>query len=254
MNLIERAFALDDIAIRAGGSGRTVLAYCAVFDSPYEVRDYQGHYFEQIHRSAFNRVEKDALAGRMPMCLYNHGFILNTSTPSEKFSTPLGKVESIRADQRGLLTVTEYAKTPLADEVLELIRAEAITTQSFRGAIHQSRPRPMREGIRSVELMQLGLSDFGPTPAAVAREATIVGVRSQVILDQFRDLSEEERAELLAQLSDASMEPTTEVVPPGSPPAADAPPAPVAPTPPVGPSLETLEAEQAQRLRRYDTP
>ena len=53
MNLIERAFALDDIAIRAGGSGRTVIAYAAMFDQPYEVpenpdlrlpgRPYCGH-------------------------------------------------------------------------------------------------------------------------------------------------------------------------------------------------------------------
>jgi hypothetical protein len=43
-----RAWALDDIRIRSGGDGRTVEAYAAVFDTPTEVHDQDGHYNEVI--------------------------------------------------------------------------------------------------------------------------------------------------------------------------------------------------------------
>lgn len=246
--IIERAFALDDIAIRAGGSGRTVVAYAAVFDAPYEVRDFEGHYIETIHRSAFNRW---SASGEPAVCLFNHGMMTGTLQPSDRFGMPLGTPIEIRSDARGLLTVTEYAKTPLADEVLELVRAGSIVSQSFRGPIVQSRQAGTRDGLRVTERMQLGVRDYGPTAFPVAREAAIVGIRSEALLEQIRDLTDEERAELLAELSAASTEPTTVVVPPDSPPDPDAQPAAVLDsTPEDGPSLELLEAEQAQRRRR----
>lgn len=247
--VIERSFALDDIAIRAGGSGRTVVAYAAVFDSPYEVRDFEGHYFEQIHRSAFNR----AITNDVPaVCLFNHGFTPQTMQPSDRYGMPLGTPLEVRADTRGLLTVTEYAKTDLADEVLELIRAGSITSQSFRGPIYQSRPAGNRDGLRIVERVQLGVRDYGPTAFPVAREAVIVGVRSQAaLLEQLDDLTDEERAELLAKLTGAPLEPVVVDDASGEP---TDPPDPLQePTvevPPTGPSLELLEAEQAQRRRR----
>ena len=245
--IIERAFALDDIAIRAGGTGRTVIAYAAVFDSQYEVRDFEGHYFETIHRSAFNRaIEKDAPA----VCLFNHGLMTGTTQPSDRFGMPLGKPIQIRSDARGLMTVTEYAKTPLADEVLELIRAGAITSQSFRGPIYQSRQAGTRDGLRITERMQLGIRDYGPTAFAISREAAIVGVRSHALIEQVDDLTDEERAELLTKLSGASTEPVlldTSGEPIVTP---DAPKEPAEEAPPAGPSLDLLEAEQAQRRRR----
>ena len=50
-----RAFALDDITIRAGGDGRTVEAYAAVFDTPARISSWEGEFDEQIARGAFNR-------------------------------------------------------------------------------------------------------------------------------------------------------------------------------------------------------
>lgn len=250
--IIGRSFPIEDIAIRAGGDGRTVLAYCAVFDSPYEVSDEHGRYIESINRSGFNR-RLATLQSNPPMCLYNHGFLLGTRTPSERFSMPLGTpvLDEFRADTRGLLTVTRYAKTDLADETLELIRSGALVAQSFRGAIYQSRPMAGRDGLRGIERMQLGLVDYGPTPTAVAREAEIVGVRSQgqALLEQWADLSDEERAELLPQMSGASTEP---VAPDASTEPTDDPDAlvePVEVTPPDGPSDEDRERVQAQRRR-----
>lgn len=208
--LFERAFPLDDIEITRSGDGRTVTAYAAMFASAYEVRDEHGHYFESINRSAFDRALSHGIAGRV-QCLYNHGMTLQ-HTPSERFSVPLGTPIDVKPDGRGLLTVTRYANTPLADEVLELVRAGAITAQSFRGGIYRSAPaKPYQGGLALIERTELGLRDYGPAPFAVNVDAAIVGVRSITELrEELADLSEDERAELLAAFqTTAGSEPTT---------------------------------------------
>jgi len=248
MQIIERSFPLDDIAIRADGTGRTVVAYCAEFDREYEVRDYEGHYFERLHARSFDQAMKNDTPA---VCLFNHGMMTGTMSPSDRFGMPLGTPEEIRADGRGLLTVTRYANTPLADEVLELINAGAIRSQSFRGPIHASRAAGSRDGVRVIERMRLGIRDYGPTAFAVNPGAEIVGVRSQtVLLDQIADLSDEERGELFAHFSGASAGPVTPDAPVEPTSGTDAPPEPVVATPPVGPSLETLQLSQDQRHRR----
>lgn len=247
--IIERSFLIDDIAIRAGGTGRTVVAYAAMFGSPYEVRDFEGHYFEQIHARSWDGYLS---SGARPVCLYNHGFHLGTTQPSERNQELLGVPVEVRADGRGLLTVTEYLKTPHADYVLEAIRAGAVTAQSFRGPILSSRPAGTRDGLRIVERMKLGLIDYGPSPLAINSDAAIVGVRSQALLEQIDDLTDEERAELLARLSGAPNEPATPgaSVEPTDDPDAQVEPVVEPTTPPDGPSDEARLREQAQRRRQ----
>src|SRR6516164_4047723 len=41
-----RSFDLTDISVRAGGDGRTVEAYAAIFDAPSAIRDQDGDYDE----------------------------------------------------------------------------------------------------------------------------------------------------------------------------------------------------------------
>lgn len=243
--MLERSFPLEDIAIRAGGTGRTVVAYAAMFGVPYEVTDFEGHYYEQIHRGGFNRaIDQGALI--RAACLYNHGMTVH-ATPSERYSMPLGTPIEIRAETRGLLTVTEYLNTPLADEVLEGIRSGAIRSQSFRGPIMRSRIMGQHNGLRLVERGELGLKDYGPCLFPVNVNAEIVGVRSQALVEQLRELTPEEREELLAQvtgtpdLGDEAVPPATEDT--QQEPAADA-------APPAGPSLEVIEAQAAARRRR----
>lgn len=174
----ERVFPLLGCEIKRSGDGRTVEAYAAMFDTPYEVRDQLGHYRERIHRAAFDR----ALAGgRMPVCLYNHGMSL-TGSPDALASVPLGTPLEVRPDRRGLLTVTRYNKSALSEAVLEAIRAGDIRAQSFRGRIVRSSPErvPVRrpgEPLPEVTRLELGLSDYGPTPIPVNEGAAIVAVR-----------------------------------------------------------------------------
>ena len=143
-----RLYALEDIHILRsadGGDGRTVEAYAAVFGEPAEIQDHEGHYVEVIDPSAFNRAIDHASRGRggfpgSVKVLWNHGRDLS-GTASDRFSMPIGIPVDIRAESRGLLTRTRYSETPLADEVLENIRAGSITSQSFTGRIMRSDPQ-----------------------------------------------------------------------------------------------------------------
>jgi HK97 family phage prohead protease len=201
--LFDRSFALDDIQISRSGDGRTVEAYAAIFGSPYEVRDQHGHYMEVIDRSAFNRTLQGA--GRSAVCVYNHGMTLQ-GTPDMLGSVPLGTPLEIKADGRGLLTVTRYNKSALADSVLEAIRNGDIRSQSFRGRIMRSNPNrvPRREpGMPppTVTRHELGLSDYGPTPIPVNEGAAIMAVRSLTdLIEDFQQLDPLERDELLRAL------------------------------------------------------
>jgi Caudovirus prohead serine protease len=118
-----RAVALDDIRIRSGGTGRTVEAYAAIFDEPAEIVDQDGHYFELNHRAAFNRSIQNS-GQRFPV-VYHHGMTI-AGTPSDRGSVPIGVSKEVRVDKRGVLTVSEYGTSDLAEEVLEGIRMGSI--------------------------------------------------------------------------------------------------------------------------------
>jgi HK97 family phage prohead protease len=187
-----RLYTLEDIHILRsadGGDGRTVEAYAAVFDEPAEIQDHEGHYIETIDRSAFNRAIDHASRARggfpgSVKVLWNHGRDLSGKT-SDRFSMPIGVPVEIRAESRGLLTRTRYSDTPLADEVLENIRAGSITSQSFTGAIMRSTPqlrrgdkyRPRGEELTTVRRTELGLREYGPVLWPAYSGAEIVGVR-----------------------------------------------------------------------------
>lgn len=204
MNTYLRTWTLDDISIQRSGDGRTVEAYAAIFESPYEVRDQHGHYMEVIDRSAFNRTLNNG--GPRAVCLFNHGLTV-LGTPSDAYSVPIGTPLEIRADAKGLFTVTRYNAGPDADRILEAIRNQAIRAQSFRGRIFRSTPDrvPMaRAGaaLPTVTRLELGLTDYGPTPVPVNAGAEILAVRSLTALaTDLAGLSADERAELAEMIA-----------------------------------------------------
>ena len=179
-----RAFPLDDIQIRAGGDGRTVEAYCAVFDHPTEIHDQQGHYREQLARTAFNKTIRDN--GTRFGVFFNHAMTLR-GTPSDLGSVPIGSpVEAPRVDTRGVITVSRYNKSALADSVLESIRNGDITSQSFSGRFVASSPAVPRGGYRAagdgslplVTRSEIAMREYGPTPSAAYDVPMVIGVRS----------------------------------------------------------------------------
>jgi HK97 family phage prohead protease len=183
-----RAFPLEDIAVSKTPDGRTVEAFAAVFDIPAEVKDQDGHYREQIARTAFNKTlaESRRSDGTWRIgVFYNHGMTLH-GTASERASVPLGTPVHVEATSRGLLTVTRYNKTPMADDILESIRNGDIQGQSFSGRFLQSdghrrgqKLAPGKDGsLPTVTRTEIGLTEYGPTPFPVYAEAEIVGVRT----------------------------------------------------------------------------
>jgi HK97 family phage major capsid protein/HK97 family phage prohead protease len=186
--LVTRVMALNDMEILSrakGGDGRTVTAYAAAFRTQVPIVDSDGDYDEEIAPTAFNA---SLASGRQIKVFYNHGRTIS-GTPSDRGSVPIGTpAEPPRPDGRGLLTVTRYNKTPLADDVLESIRNGDITGQSFTGIFLQSDPergpyRPSRNGQRALVMRkEIALIEYGPTPIPAYEDAAIVGVRNRELL------------------------------------------------------------------------
>lgn len=201
----DRLWALDDIEIRRGGDGRTVEAYAAVFNTPTEIKDQHGHYMEVIDRAAFNRAISHGI-DRIGV-FYHHGMTLH-GTPSDLGSVPIGSPVDVRADGKGLRTVSRFNKSALADSVLEAIRAGDIKGYSFRGRIFQSTPnRPALRTRTAGELptvtrTELGLTEYGPTPTPYYADAGILAIRSvDAVAHELRALDESTRAELIRILA-----------------------------------------------------
>lgn len=197
MSLFTRSFPLEDISVVSDGGGRTVEAYAAVFDTPVEIQDRQGHYMEQISRTAFDKTIAER-GLRIPV-FYNHAMTLHGGS-SERGSVPIGTPLEVRADGRGLYTRTRYHKTPLADEVLEAIREGSIRGQSFSGRFLQSNPARLPRRKRDAELptvtrTEIALTEYGPTPIPAYEAAEILGVRS--VLERAAEALSPEQADRL---------------------------------------------------------
>jgi HK97 family phage prohead protease len=230
-----------DIAV-TGDDGRTVEAYAAVFNVPARIRDQEGSYHEVIDPSAFSRaIDHARPQGSRQHWLtgvfYNHGMTLHGESSSD-FSVPIARTVHVEADTTGVLTVSRYADTQLGNDVLALIREGVIRAQSFTGRIIRSTPqlrpgqryRPTPEGgIPTVRRMELGLSEYGPTPVPAYAEAAVVGVRSAVLGQDLRALralldvtpdQDEYPDEPDAELPDTASQEAPVVSDPASPPAA----------------------------------
>lgn len=186
-----RSWALDDIQIlRTGdghGDGRTVEAYAAVFDTEVEITDQHGHYMEKIDRSAFNRTLSHGI-DRVGV-FYNHALTMH-GTPAEGVgSVPIGSPIDIKADAKGLRTVTRFNRGDMADAVLEAIRNGDIKGYSFRGKIFRSNPSriPRSRGgaLPTVTRTELGLIEYGPTPRPAYADAGVLAMRSK--LDEIQE-------------------------------------------------------------------
>lgn len=177
-----RTWELDDIEIQRGGDGRTVTAYAAVFGQDAEIRDQHGHYIERIDPRAFAKTLQETKPERIGV-FYNHGYDLS-GRPNGVLSVPIGTPLEIKADGKGLLTVTRYNKSEVADGVLEAIRDGQIRGQSFRGRIFKSKT-DKTAGLRTITRTELGLKEYGPTPSPAYEGAGILAVRSASELEEL---------------------------------------------------------------------
>lgn len=196
---ITRSWQLDDLVVRSEGDGRTVEAYAAVFGVETEIRDHYGHYNEVIDRAAFNVAINRAR--EKPRVLFNHGRDIY-GNPSDRFSMPIGTPEQVTADARGLRTVTRIAKTPLGDEVLELMRSGAIDGFSFQGKPIKSRTvaAESRDALPTIIRQELGLAEYGPGVFVAYSDARVLAVRTEQLISEIDALTPDQLSELVAVL------------------------------------------------------
>lgn len=187
----QRYAPLDDLHVRSTTTGRRLEAYAAVFGRDQEIRDREGHYFERIAPTAFDRTIGQR--GTNFQVLFNHGRTIHGDS-SDRYSMPIGVPTEVRSDSRGVWTATEIANTELGDEVIELANAGALRGMSFSGKFLASRAAGKHDsGLPIKERTEIAMIEYGPTPFPAYSDAAIVAVRSE-----FRSLSDEEIATLLA--------------------------------------------------------
>jgi len=177
-NMIQRIYTIEDVDIkRVDRTGREVTAYATVFDTPTEIRDRHGHYYESINRNAFNRFLGRGVAG--VQVFYNHGYDL-TGKPNMVGAVPIATPLDIKPDTRGLVTRSRYNDGELADAVLAAWEGGQITGQSFSGKVQQDRKAGKRGTLDLVERTQLTLREYGPTHSPAYADAGLIAIRSDL--------------------------------------------------------------------------
>jgi phage head maturation protease len=190
-----RSFPLEDISVRNTRDGRIVDAYLAVFNTPAEVRDQDGHYTEELDPVVFNRAISDAApqgsrkSWRVGV-FYNHGLTI-WGTPSERHSMPVAVPVDIKTDGRGVRATDKYHRSQFCDEIVEGLESGAIPGYSFSGEFRRSQPLIPRGGFRPnyrtgelsrVRRMESTLKEYGPTPFPAYADAAVLGIRSDSLM------------------------------------------------------------------------
>src|SRR5215207_1367790 len=176
-----RAYQFEDVTIRSDGSGRIVESYFAVFGARSEVRDQDGHYWEENARSAFTKTLAEQRLN-IPV-FYNHARSLD-GTPAGELSVPIGVQVDIRTDERGVWNAVRYFEDPFSDRILHGIKNKGIKGMSYSGRfIKSSRSYPQgRSRLGVITRQETALREFGPTPLPQFQEAEILGTRAQQVL------------------------------------------------------------------------
>ncbi len=109
-----------DFVISPTDDGLTLEGYAAVFDSPAHIKNmWEGDFTETIQRGAFANVIR---ANPKPIMQFDHG--LDTAIGS----TPIGAIQSMREDDKGL-----WVSARLHDNWLSLPVRHAIESGSLHG-------------------------------------------------------------------------------------------------------------------------
>lgn len=205
---VERQYVLDDLHVRADGTGRIVEAYAAVFDTPAEIRDQDGHYMENLAPTSFDRTIQHKGTGFG--VLFNHGRTVD-GAPNPLATMPIGVPVEVKSDGRGVFTATRYLNNPLADQVLDGIRAGAIRAQSFSGRYTKSRrdlSTRARTGLPTIHRLEVDMREYGPAVFAAYTDAAILGTRSMELFARaLLQLDPDKRLDFLSQFEGLTTQP-----------------------------------------------
>jgi HK97 family phage prohead protease len=198
---VERYLRIEDLHIRSDGSGRVVEAYAAAFDKQVPINDQDGQYVEVLARTSFDKTINDKAPHGFGV-LFNHGRTVD-GTPSDWFSMPIGVPLEVRADERGVFTVTEYLDNPVAEYALDAIKKRGIKAQSFSGRFLKStRSRPSGYAKGSLPLItrhEIDMREYGPAVFAAYKDAEILGVRAEQFVRQLLETPPDKRLSWLEQ-------------------------------------------------------
>lgn len=181
-----RAF---DFEARAGGDGRTLEGYAAVFGKSARIRDLGGDFDEVIAPGAFTR----SLGERTPVLQFEHG------KDPRVGAVPIGAIEDLREDGQGLFVRATLFDNAVVEPVRQAIAGKAIKGMSFRFSVPDGGDKWTRDGkAEQREVRDADVYELGPV-VFPAYDATSVGVRSllaQLDPDDHRALLRELAAEL----------------------------------------------------------
>lgn len=171
--------------------GLTLEGYGAVFDTPTRIDSWEGTFDEQIARGAFRK----SLRERTPRLQFDHGYHPLIG------SIPIGRINEIGEDDRGLHLVARLSDNWLVEPVRDAIRDGAVDGMSFRFTVVRDEWRDeegkvvkpeelahilwggnVSRGVLTRTLKEVKVSEVGPV-VWPAYEETSVGVRSKVTID-----------------------------------------------------------------------
>jgi HK97 family phage prohead protease len=181
--LCTRAF--DFTQDGAGGDGRTLEGYAAVFNSTARIKDMQGDFDEVILPGAFKR----SLEQRMPVLQFDHG------KDPRIGGVPIGTIERLAEDSRGLHVRARLFTHPDVERVREAIAGKAVKGMSFRFAIAKGGDKWTSRGgdVDLREIREAETHELGPV-VFPAYDHTSVSVRSLLAAmapDEIRTLVHE---------------------------------------------------------------
>lgn len=187
--------------------GRTFAGYGAVFNSPTRIDSWEGTFDEQIAPGAFRK----SLRERTPKFQFDHGHHPLIG------SVPIGVIDDIREDERGLYVEARLGQHILIDLIREAIDTGAIDGMSFRFSVVRDewrdaagkvvRPDELEQALYSGSrgvlirtLKEVKIAEVGPV-VWPAYSDTTASVRSTgtVELDRAR-LNEPGQRRLLGEL------------------------------------------------------
>jgi hypothetical protein len=227
----------------AASDGLTLEGYAAVFNSPTLINDWDGEYEETIAPGAFKRT----INARTPVLQFDHGQhpVLG--------SIPIGSIESLGEDTRGLLVRARLFDNWMTEPVRQAIEAKAIDGMSFRfQVVQEQRTEPENPGelatrlIKEVRLFELGPVVFPAYSDTTVSLRSLASVVPGLTLSLTDGAPVEERTEETAPL-DTSEEPVAEARGTSEEPVAPDDPAPSHSSPEPRPN-----AKQMARLIRFD--
>ncbi len=189
------------------GDGRTFTGYGAVFNSPTRIDSWEGRFDEQFAPGAFRKTIRE----RTPKFQFDHGH------HSLIGSVPIGTINSLIEDERGLLVEARLGKHLFIDFIQEAIETGAIDGMSIRFSVVREEWRdengivvPPTEvddalwtgerGILLRTIQEAKLAEVGPVVWPAYKDTT-AGVRSMepVTIDPSR-LNEPGERRRLAEL------------------------------------------------------